>query len=80
MSDNKNNATTDRTELLDEITISVRRIKEYARSKGGTHNIIVTLRIAQLLGEGEKNNEERLGNKRKKKELSAHQVHEAEEK
>ena len=48
-------------------------MKEYARSKGGAHNIIVTPRKVQLLGEAKKKNEERLENERKK-ELSGQQV------
>ena len=41
LSDNENTVTTDRTELLDETVISLRRMTEYARSKGSAHNIIV---------------------------------------
>ena len=78
--DKKNTVTTDRTELLDETIIILRRTKEYARSKGGAHNIIVTPRMIQLLGEAKKKNEERLENEGKKKELSEQQVREAEEK
>ena len=80
LSDNKNTVTTDRFELLDETTISLCRMKEYARSKGGAHNIIVTLRIVQFLGEAKKKNEGRLENERKKKGLSEWQVCEAAEK
>ena len=62
LSDNKNTVTTDRTELLNETIISLSRMKEYARSKGGTHNVFVTPRMAQLLGEVKKKNEEKLEN------------------
>ena len=48
-------------------------MKEYARSKGGAHNIIVTPRKVQLLGEAKKKYEERLENERKK-EFSGQQV------
>lgn len=62
LSDNKNTVTTDRTELLNETIISLSRMKVYARSKGGTHNVFVTPRMAQLLGEVKKKNEEKLEN------------------
>ena len=54
-------------------------MNEYAKSKGGTHNIIVTPEMVQLLGEVKKKNEERLENERKK-ELPERQVREADEK
>ena len=62
LSDNKNTVTTDRTELLNETIVSLSRMKVYARSKGGTHNVFVTPRMAQLLGEVKKKNEEKLEN------------------
>ena len=55
-------------------------MEEYARSKGGVHNIIVTLRMVQLLVEAKKKNEERFENERKRKESSEKQVREADEK
>lgn len=45
---------TDRTQLLDETISSLRRMKEYSRFKCGTHVIIATPRMAQLLGEVKK--------------------------
>ena len=81
LSDNKNTITTDRTDkiILDKIIISVCRMNKYAKSKGGTHNRIVTSGMVQLLGQVKKKNEERLENERKK-ELPEQQVREAEEK
>ena len=78
LSNSKITVTTDRTELLDKTIISLCRIKEYARSKGGAHNVIVTPRMAQSLGEVKKKKEERLENERNKKELSEQQVRETE--
>ena len=80
LSDNKNTVTADRTELLDETIIGLRRMKEYARSKGGAHNIIVTQRMADLFGEANKLNEERLNDERNKKKLSEKQARDAEQK
>ena len=51
MSDNENIATTDRNKLLDETIVSLRRMKEYAKPKGVAHNVFVTPKTVQLLGE-----------------------------
>ena len=80
LSHNKNTVTDVRTELLDQTITALRRMKEYARSKGGAENIIITPRMVELVREAKKKDDERIAKERKKKELSEQKLQEKESK
>ena len=80
LSHNKNTVTDVRTELLDQTITALRRMKEYARSKGGAENIIITPRMVELVREAKKKDDERIAKERKKKELSEQKLLEKESK
>ena len=60
LSDNKNTLTKERIGLLPETLIGLRRTKEYARDKGGSHCIVFTQNMLEAMKEAERKNDERI--------------------
>ena len=65
MSDNNNAVQTKRNNMLEETIISLRRMKEHARSKEGTENVVISESILNHINDAKRKDDERL---RKEKE------------
>ena len=65
LSDNKNTVQTERNNMLEETTISLRRMKENARSKGGAENVVISDSMLNHINDAKPRDDERL---RKEKE------------
>ena len=68
LSDNKNTLTKEWIGLLPETFIGLRRMKEYARHKGGSHCIVFTQNMLEEMKEAKKKNDERILEKHKAEE------------
>ena len=68
LSDNKNTVQNERDHLLEGTIIGLRRMKEYARSKGGAENVVISERMVKHIIEARKLDEERLRKEREAKE------------
>ena len=60
LSDNKNTLTKEQIGLLPETLIGLRRMKEYARHKGGSHCIVFTQNMLEGMKEAKRKNDERI--------------------
>ena len=69
LSDNKNTCTKDRVGLHDDTLIGLRRMKEYARSAGGAHNVVVTAQMIDGMKLAKRKDEERLQQEKKREKL-----------
>ena len=70
LSDNKNTCTKDRVNLLPETLIGLRRMKEYARSKGGSHCIVVNDKIIEGMASAKRKDDERILQEKKTRDLN----------
>ena len=68
LSDNKNTVQNERDHLLEGTIIGLRRMKEYARSKGGAEHVVISERMVKHIIEARKLDEERLRKEREAKE------------
>ena len=69
-SDNKNTCTKERVNLLQETLIGLWRMKEYARSVGGAHRVVVTPKMLEGMAAAKRKDDERLLQEKKDKELA----------
>ena len=60
LSDNKNTCTKDRVNLMPETLIGLRHMKEYARSKGGSHCIIVNDKMIEGMASAKRKDDKRI--------------------
>ena len=60
LSDNKITLTKERIGLLPETLTGLRRMKEYARHKGGSHCIVFTQNMLEGMEEAKRKNDERI--------------------
>ena len=60
LSNNKITLTKERIDLLPETLIGLRRMKEYARHKGGSHCIVFTQNMLEGMEETKRKNDERI--------------------
>ena len=60
LSDNGNTLTKDSVNLMPETLIGLRRMKEYARSKGGSHCIVVNDKMIEGMASAKRKNDERM--------------------
>ena len=65
LSDSNNTVQTERNNMLEETIISLRRMKEHARSKEGTENVVISESILNHINDAKRKDDERL---RKEKE------------
>ena len=70
LSDNGNTFTKDRVNLMPETLIGLRHIKEYARSKGGSHCIVVNDKMIEGMASAKRKNDKRMLQEKKPKELA----------
>ena len=68
--DNGNTCTKDRVNLMPEILIGLRRMKEYARSKSGSNCIVVNDKMIEGMASAKRKNYERMLQEKKAKELA----------
>ena len=70
LSDNGNTCTKDRVYLMPETLIGLCRMKEYARSKGRSHCIIVNDKMIEGMASAKRKNDKRMLQEKKAKELA----------
>ena len=70
LSDNGNTCTKDRVNLMPETLFGLRRMKEYARSKGGSHCIVLNDKMIEGMASAKRRNGERTLQEKKAKELA----------
>ena len=66
LSDNGNTLTKDSVNLMPETLIGLRRMREYARSKGGSHCIVVNDKMIEGMASAKRENERMLQEKKAK--------------
>ena len=60
LSNSRNTLTKEQIGLLPELLIGLRRMKEYARHKGGSHCIVFTQNMLEEMKEAKRKNDERI--------------------
>ena len=73
LSDNNNTVQTERNNMLEETIISLRRMKEHARSKGGAENVLISESMLNHINDAKRKDDERL---RKEKEAMEEKLNE----